>query len=454
MTTGQAEPRILSQVKSRSRNPLKFATLLGCLSLLGSSCEQTIPIPKRVLLVVTDATHSKHLSCYGSQATQTPNLDSLAANGVMFSRAFSNNTWTLPSTASLFTGQLQESHGVVTRKHRLDESAITTAEQFQEAGYATAAFVQMAYASPQFGFNQGFDKFLYYGAGQPGRAGQTITHTMRWLEQHRDEKWFVYLHLRRPHSPYDPNKTALKRLDELANCSLAHGDRNEEFKFADVFGDRELEEFERAHIEHLYGANLETTDTLLGKVFDHAREQEALIVVTSDHGEAIGQHGSYGHGKHLYAESIDIPLLFWWPGADAHIDDLPASTIDVMPTLSQICALPPKRRSLWDGQSLVPRMLAQSTDDVRPVFSTGRYNPGAQPKIAVIDGPWKLIWDQDGSTLLFNRQADVDDDRDLSSTEIDRVAQLSKVAEAWHKQNAAIASQGIEHEGIDPEIAE
>jgi len=415
-----------------------------------SEVEPPIPTPDRVLLVVTDATHAAHLSAYGNPHGLTPSIDELASTGVVFTRAFSNNTWTLSSTASLFTGQLQEHHGAVTNHHRLDESARTTAEYFRNARWKTAAFVQMAYASEPFGFGQGFDSFRYYGKGQPGRAGQTIPQTMEWLNENRGEKWFVYLHLRRPHSPYKPNSKALADLDEY--CEFADGRRDEEFMFADSFGIRSMSEAERAHIEHLYQANLATTDALLKQVFDHARSERALIVITSDHGEALGQHGVFGHGVNLWAESIDIPLIFWWPTARPLAVSHPVSTIDILPTMLDIANLGLGERETMDGVSLYPLLLEPTAAEPTPVIATGRYSLENDPKVAVIEGDWKLIRDPDGSTQLFDRSADRGDEVDRSSEQPELVLRLSQLAAEWQDSNRDVARSGVRHEGLDDEL--
>ncbi len=435
--------------------PPKFVkSSLLALALLASSCdnndEAPIPVPDRILLVVTDATHAAHLSCYGDENGLTPAIDELASNGVRFSRAFSNNTWTLSSTASLFTGQLQEHHGAVTNHHRLDEGADTAAEFFEKAGWKTAAFVQMAYASAQFGFDQGFETFRYYSKGQDGRAGQTIPQALEWLNENRGEKWFVYLHLRRPHSPYKPTPPAITRLDE--GCPLADGSRNEEFMFADSFGDRVLTEEERAHVEHLYQANLARTDTVLADVFELAKEQEAVIVVTSDHGEGLGEHGSFGHGTHLWAESIDIPLVFWWPTANPLEVRHPASTIDVLPTLLDIANLPSRDRMSMDGSSLYQRLLVRVALENKPVIASARYSLENHPRVAVIQNDWKLIRDPEGKVQLFNREEDPRDEIDRSAEQPELVSALSLVAAEWQVENRDVARSGVLHDGLDKEL--
>ena len=132
------------------------AARLVSAALLVASCSRPDP-PQHVLLVVLDATHAGQLSCYGGPAGLTPALDALAARGVRFDRAHSAAAWTLPSTASLLTGQVPERHGVVTDEQALPDEARTLPELLRDAGWSTAAFVQMVYASDSYALDQGFD---------------------------------------------------------------------------------------------------------------------------------------------------------------------------------------------------------------------------------------------------------------------------------------------------------
>lgn len=418
----------------------------GC----GGGAREATPRLERVLLAVTDATHAAHLSCYGNEEPITPVLDALAADGVRFARAFSNNTWTLASTGSLMTGLLQESHGAVTNAHRLPPEAVTLAEVFAEAGYETAAFVQMAYASGEFGMDQGFAEFAYYGESQQGKSGLTVPELQRWLDRRRGGRWFVYLHLRRPHSPYRPNDKVMAYVDR--DCPLAGGARDAEFEFADLFEERELPPDELAHVRHLYAGNVSQADALLRSIVERAREQGALIAVTSDHGEAVGQHGAFGHGKWLWAESIDVPLILWWPGVAPAVDEGPACTVDVLPTLLDLCGLPAPKGVRLDGVSLADRARGLPAAPRDPVLVTARYAGDKHPKVGVVDGPWKLVRDPDGGVQLFHRLEDPRDLRDRSADEPEVVRRLGALAERWAATHARAAERGTLVDGVSPDV--
>ncbi len=405
---------------------------------------------QKVLLAVIDATHAAHLSCYGNSVRTTPVIDELADEAVRFSRAFSNNTWTLASTASLLTGQLQETHGAVTNRHRLPDAASTAAEIFADAGWKTAAFVQMGFASQQFGMGQGFDEFVYYGSSDEAKASRVVPEAAEWIESSADAPWFVYLHLRRPHSPYRPNARTLERLDP--DCPLSDGSRNEELASADQFSPRELPEEELDHLRHLYEGNLSMADSLLKPIVGRARKQGALVVVTSDHGEALGRRGVFGHGPYLSAENIDVPLVFWWPDATPRVDDGPACTVDVLPTLLELCGIDPPPGVRFDGRSLAGRLLGRSGSEDVPVMISARFNRGVESRVGVVEGDWKLVYLAPDQVHLYDRREDPGETVDRAPDRADVVQRLMPIAARWREAHADLVDRGILLEEIDPAL--
>jgi len=406
---------------------------------------------ERVVVLVIDATHAAHVGSYGGPAWLTPQIDRLAARGVRFDRAFSNNTWTLASTASLMTGQYQETHGVVTNKHKVPASATLMAELFHAAGYRTAAFVQMAYASSQYGFGQGFDEFHYYGMGSAARTAQTLPEVGAWMDAHARERYLLYVHLRRPHSPYNPSPALLERLDE--GCPLADRRRDAKLARADALDPATLSEDDLAHVRHLYRANLSTVDGLLGDLFARAERDAALVVLTSDHGEALGEHGVLGHGTHLYAECIDVPLVFAGPGVTAGVDSQPASTVDVLPTLLELCDLAVPPGVALDGRSLAARLAgrgADTADEVR--FASGRYTLSNQPRLAVVRGDHKLVLDEEGAVTVYARSAGAEAEAPPGAAASDETRRLEALLREWAASHADVAARSGDRVESDPEL--
>lgn len=371
--------------------------LLALVALLGASaCGAEEPTPEHVVLVVIDSTDAGQLSAQGGLAGLTPNIDALGDRGVRFVRAYSNNTWTLPSTTSLLSGQLQENHGVMTNLHRAGESLELLPEAFARAGWNTGAYVQMIYASETYGLAQGFREYVYTGYNERTAQVPMAQAGLNWLDRHAGQRAFLYLHFRRPHSPYDPRpKHAVEYVgpwrfgDQPAPRKAAHGD---------ILNEAELPDSEREDIEYLYRANLATIDRQLEELFDALAEREdTLVVLTADHGEGMGQHGFYGHGARLWEEVVHIPLIYSGYGLAPREVTQPVCTVDLVPTLVELCDLDWPSSQPLDGTSLVGALRGEELPD-RSIRITGHYAPAKtkRPQAALVRGDTSVVLDIDG----------------------------------------------------------
>ena len=405
---------------------------LAALSACSDALDRGPPRPKRVVLIVLDATHAAHLGSYGGPAGLTPAIDALAARGVRFDRAFSNATWTLPSTASLMTGQLQETHGVVSTEQRLPDDAVVLADLFEAAGYTTAAFVQMVYASDVYGLGQGFGSTPHHDGRTDHSTRDMIRDLYSWLGAHRDDDLFLYVHLRRPHSPYDPDPTLLADLE--AGHPLSDGSRDDVLRHADsqVASRGDISDADQERVEQLYRANLRTVDRELDALIESfERLGDTLIVLTSDHGEALGQHDHYGHGPKLFAEHIDIPLIVAGPGIEPGVDQGPACTIDVLPTLADLCELNVPSGHRIDGASLASRLTGTGrVDDGRLIPFSAKHPGRDHSATGVIQGDWKFVLDADGRPRLSDRLLDPTGQHDLSAENPRLVERMRRFVQA------------------------
>lgn len=430
---------------------------LAALMLLVAACGERPRPPERVVLCVLDALHAAHLSCYGGPPGITPSLDGVAAAGARFDRAVSTATWTLASTASLFTGRLQESHGVVTDAHALPPDLVGLPELFRAAGWRTASFVQMAYASHAYGFERGFDDYRYYGfAGGPLRESMPED-VQAWMAAHAGERYLLYLHFRRPHGVYNPFPGMAAPFE--GDCPLAGGARDAELAHADTLGERELPAEERAHVEHLYRGNLATVDRRLAPILRRALADPALLlVVTSDHGEGLGEHGWFGHGGRLWAEGVDVPLLVAGPGVRPGVVDVaPAATVDVLPTLADLCGVSLARALPLDGVSLRERLAGPAPAPERTLFLAARYRPKARaggrggPELGAVRGDLKVVLEPDGSVRAHDRAADRGDRRELAGERAD-VAELARELAARRERYRDLGLPPEERVSLTPEL--
>ena len=286
---------------------------LTLLALAGCQAEEPVAVPRSVLLVTVDTLRADALGCYGSERGATPILDRLAEESVVFDRAFTVAPITLPAHASLFTGLYPPRHAVRDNGlWPLPKEARTLAEIASEAGYATGAFVGASVLDNVFGLGQGFDTYRNANVQQSSvvytsrPADQVVDDALRWLDEQNDERpFFLWVHLYDPHAPYEP---PAKHAGRREGAELYFG----EVAFAD-----------------------EQIGRLLSRLERDGRRESTLVAVTSDHGEAFGEHDEFTHGPYCYDSTLHIPLLLRWPGgAGAGTRDTAlVSLVDLFPTL-------------------------------------------------------------------------------------------------------------------------
>ena len=282
-----------------------------------------------VLLVTLDTLRADALGFAGNPRAATPVLDRLAAAGRVFDDAHAHNVVTLPSHTNILTGLYPYQHGVRENSgFALPGSVPTLATLLREAGWATAAFVGAYPLDHGFGLARGFDTYddRFPRGSRPDelvmaerRGDQVVGPALAWWSAHRGKRRFLWVHLYDPHAPYAPPEP-----------------------FASRFRDEP------------YLGEVAATDSflapLLGPLLD-GKEPPALVVVTSDHGEALGDHGEQTHGLFAYEATLKVPLVVWGPGIRPGRDARPARHVDIVPTV--LGALRLDRPKDLPGQSLL-----------------------------------------------------------------------------------------------------
>jgi len=403
----------------------------------------THPATPSVVLVTLDTERADHVSAYGYARPTTPRLDALAAEGTLFTTAYTAIPSTGPSHAGLFTSRYPSEHGVLKNADVLAATWITLAEALAQAGYSTAAFVSAYPLARKFGFAQGFatydDAFTaadasivlsdwegerVESAGFDRRADATTARALAWLSTApRDRPLFLWVHYYDPHEPYDP-PAAYRAL--LASAPVKGRPR--------LTGAIEA-----------YDAEIRFADDWLGQLIDAVDHRlgasNTLVVVASDHGEGLMQHGWMGHGANLYEELVRTVLVFRRPGhVRATRVDAPVGLIDVAPTILAHLGL--------DASALQPRGidLAPALDHGAPLaaeralyFQRRVYQPGSRDDVPVRGemlgirvGPWKYIEAPHGvGAELFDLASDPGETRNLSDREAARASELAAVLDRW-----------------------
>ena len=260
--------------------------------------------PPPILLVSIDTLRSDRLPAYGYRSGATPALDRLARDGVLYERAYAQVPLTLPSHATLLTGLLPPAHGARDNVGfaLAAGTGVTLAERLARLGYATGGAVSTFVLRPESGLGRGFERYdAPADVERPGPA--TLARLLPWLEEWRARRFLLFLHLYEPHTPYRPPPDLAARFSEGYDAEVAAADR--------VVGD------------------------LLAALDRLGLYQKTLIVLLSDHGEGLGDHGEQEHGILLYRESIQVPLLVKLPGERRAGERVarPVGLVDVLPTL-------------------------------------------------------------------------------------------------------------------------
>jgi arylsulfatase A-like enzyme len=380
-----------------------------------------------VVVILVDTLRADRLGAYGNPRGLTPFVDSLAARGFVFERAFAQSSWTNPSVASLFTSRFQSQHGIVTFSSVL-APASTLAESLRNRGYATGGFVANGLVGPEKGFDQGFERYLaLWPEFQPPpapakkRRAEAIDElALKWLDELQKapaRPVFLYLHYVEPHPPYSPPDPVLDRvLAGKPRPDLAAISMHMTFAIFDPPNDDE-----RRELELVYDAEVASMDESLQRLFAELDKrgflQRSIIVFTSDHGEEFADHESFGHGRSLYNEVIHVPLILVVPGRTTgrRITDV-VSLVDVAPTILDLTGTfrpPPfEGRSLrslladegWSWKRLWRRPEpAAAFSELLRAEGERRHRPH---ETAVVLGQRKLIVGPEGESELYDLEAD------------------------------------------------
>jgi arylsulfatase A-like enzyme len=328
-----------------------------------------------VLLISIDTLRADHLGSYGYALPTTPTIDRrLAARGVTFEQVYSQSPKTTPSHMTMLTGLAPCAHGIEmwqgdTRGHVLNSRVHTLAEVLKNAGYATAAFTDGGHLHPSRGFDQGFD--LY-------RTGHPLERALDWIDGHHHRKWFVFFHTYEVHDPYIPPAGLIAQFDPdyrgpilgvVQRLRDAHDgwEHSHDLFWAsvDVHDARDVRFVARLYDAGVRAMDESTIAPLLDRLDALGVADDTLVVFTSDHGEAFGEHGRFLHDD-LYATTLRVPLILRFP------DRLPAGrradsevgVIDIMPTVLDLLGVPAP--DTVQGRSLLPLLDGRFADTVLP----------------------------------------------------------------------------------------
>lgn len=460
-----------------------------------------------VVIVILDCVRADHVGCYGYPQDTTPNLDALAAEGTQFLVDVSAGVWTLPSVASMLTGLYPSQHGVNRADRRLGRELVTLPQRLAEAGYRTAAFSANPHVGHAFGLDRGFDD-VHELWGVPGAAGtlggvldrgyrwlmprvrgvlkrsQTLTAAALRLRRRRAEAgagdgsgrrladaaatwmrraradgqpWFALLHFMESHVPYAPPAWHERRfLDEADRRRVRELDHD---AMAFLAGANPLDDDDLALIASLYDATVAYGDELLARVLDAAGD-DALVIVTADHGQHLGDHGLIGHFFSVYETLAHVPLVVRHPGLPVGRVERPVQSIDLFPTVLEAAGVDPGPLPGVSLSAATDPRLVLVTEYLAPDLTRFARFRGFDPAPfdrelrALQHDRHKYIWSSDGREELYDLAGDPGERNDLAAAEPGRLDAFRALHRAW-LDDVGGAAGGAAHPDAElgPEVA-
>jgi arylsulfatase A-like enzyme len=316
-----------------------------------------------IILISLDTVRPDHLSCYGYPRETSSGIDRLASDGVLFKNTYSSTSWTLPAHVSMLTALDCLSHQVYFPLQKMSRETKTLADILRTEHYICAAFTGGGYLSESYGFSKGFDSYqeikLHGDLGirfdEAERLGEMASD---WIETNKDKDFFLFLHTYQPHDPY-------ANLSPVGKEFLGPNAEWEQIRMETLFEQKSrfethFSEDEIQNIIDLYDGEIKYTDVsfvqpILEKLRDLGLYENALIILTSDHGEEFHEHEAWLHDHSIYNESIKTPLIIKFPGQ--HYRGIQVESIaritDILPTILDILDIDVSSK-LFDGQSLIP----------------------------------------------------------------------------------------------------
>lgn len=329
--------------------------LLPSLWLSGCGRKKAAVKQTNVILISIDTLRADHVGCYGYQRPTSPTLDKLASQGLLFEDVTSTSPWTLPAHGSLLTGLYPNRHGLKSYNNRLPNDVVTLARVLRKHGFSTAAVVNSLYVSQRYGFNRGFDYFIYVkeiaNLRVPSRVGGEA---LKWLSKNSGKPFFLFLHYFDVHGDYASlphyENQFVRRYQGIADGTISQLLR---FRMGQV----SLDQADAGHLIDLYDAGIRQMDDGIAHLLWFLETKKllgnSLVIITSDHGEEFLDHGGVLHSRTQYQELLHVPLIMWGPGIprSKRLKNI-VSLVDVMPTVLSLLGIP--KPSLLDGFDLCP----------------------------------------------------------------------------------------------------
>ena len=331
-----------------------------------------------IALITLDTTRADHLPLYGYDKVKTPNLERLAAAGMVFEQCVTASPFTLPSHCTIMTGLYPTFHGVrINGDTAISEKHETMAKTLSRRGYTCGAFIGAFVLDGRWGLKRGFahydddfdlSKYKQLDLGLVQRPSQEVVDAaIAWLSPRKEKPFFAWLHLYDPHIPYDPPEP-----------------------YRTEYGGR--------GVTGMYDGEIASMDAQIGRFYDWLNENDltenTILILVGDHGEGLGEHGESTHGYYIYDYVVHVPLLIITPFAQFQNRRCPVQvrTIDILSTVEDMTGISPAKNQ--HGRSLLPLFYSASESEKRPAYSESmapKIQYGWSPLYALRQYPLKYI---------------------------------------------------------------
>ncbi len=413
--------------------------ILLAASLMASACRSSSP-PPSIVLAVMDTTRADAVSAYGAVSGTTPTFDALASSSVLYENAYANANWTVPSHATMFTGLLPHQHGLVSGNETMSSSP-TLAERLQQAGYETVGMSENPWLAMKNGINRGFDTFLLSN-------GNLVGMVEKWARERKSDRPFLlFLNVMDAHEPYEV-RDVNPFLPAGVDAATARAVKQTPAEYVCATAGRESD---LAIVRGLYLGDVQAADAKLAGLLRAVQAlpgaDKRLIIVTSDHGEYLGEHWRVGHVIGVNEPVLHVPLLVHGlPGVAPARIRTHVQLADLLPSILAWVGLPPPTE--LPGQRLPTvepaaerkdpiiaeygdyfRLNKQMPDFLRLLKANMDQRCAPDQRMSgdmrsIILFPRKAIWYSDYSTQLFDIGTDPAEDHDLAGSMAAETAEL------------------------------
>ncbi len=405
-----------------------FAILIAtaALALATLRCQRHLPPESPIVVIVVDTLRADHLGAYGHARATSPQLDSRMTRAAVFENAYAPSPWTLPSFASIFTGLYPARHGAGVKRQgesglrafsSLDPSFATLSQALSQSGRRTRAMVTNVFLGPGFGLGLGFDEYDFGSnryVSSTRRADRMVDDALVWIDEQPDP-FYLVLHFFDPHIPYEPPDEARGKFTAGYSGPLTNLEINGKTMTRIRSGNLGLDDADRTFLSSSYDEELFYLDIQLGRFFEGLESRgilrQGLVVLTSDHGEELFNHGSFEHGHSMYQEVIRVPLAFWGTGVRPGRHPEPVSLVDLMPTILDAARLPVPENldgmSLWSALTRGRKLPRRDLLVQAPMYSPA--------PVALVRWPYKLVFEtrKKKRVFLFDLSSDPEERNNL-----------------------------------------